>query len=459
MVPRSLRTRLVALFSIGTAVALVACLLALYVVLDHRLRSALDDDLGIRSEDLVASVGAGNVDIVATDPFAQLYAADGTLLAGSPSLAGDRLLDPAQVRRISGPTLDTRQVQGVRPLRVRMLSRRVAATGQVLTVAVPTRAVDRASTDALVLLALAAPLLVAALAVAGWLVVRAALHPVDVLRREAAEISTLDADRRLPAVSGDDEIARLAGTLDAMLGRLHVSFARERAFVDDASHELRTPIAVLRGELDLALAALEDSDLSEVGQSVRAAHGQVLRLSRLAEDLLLLAREREGTLVVSREPVDLLAVAEEEAHRLAPVFGVAVEVTGDVAIADADPDRVRQVLANLAANSAAAGARRIAVGVGPGGAGGRRPPMPGTERRPAAAAIEWADDGPGFPPDLLDSAFERFVRGDPARASDGGAGLGLSIVRAIVAAHGGRVAVRNGPPLGGAVVIVEFPPD
>jgi len=112
MVPRSLRTRLVALFSIGTAVALVACLLALYVVLDHRLRSALDDDLGIRSEDLVASVGAGNVDIVATDPFAQLYAADGTLLAGSPSLAGDRLLDPAQVRRISGPTLDTRQVQG-----------------------------------------------------------------------------------------------------------------------------------------------------------------------------------------------------------------------------------------------------------------------------------------------------------------------------------------------------------
>src|SRR6185312_5478187 len=136
MVPRSLRTRLVALFSIGTAVALVACLLALYVVLDHRLRSALDDDLGIRSEDLVASVGAGNVDIVATDPFAQLYAADGTLLAGSPSLAGDRLLDPAQVRRISGPTLDTRQVQGVRPLRVRMLSRRVAATGQVLTVAV-----------------------------------------------------------------------------------------------------------------------------------------------------------------------------------------------------------------------------------------------------------------------------------------------------------------------------------
>jgi signal transduction histidine kinase len=313
----------------------------------------------------------------------------------------------------------------------------------VLTVAVPTRTVDRASTDALVLLALAAPLLVAALAVAGWLVVRAALHPVDVLRREAAEISTLDADRRLPAVSGDDEIARLAGTLDAMLGRLHVSFARERAFVDDASHELRTPIAVLRGELDLALGALDDSDpdLGEVGQSVRAAHGQVLRLSRLAEDLLLLAREREGTLVVSREPIDLLTLAEEEARRLAPVFGVGVEVTGDAAIADADADRVRQVLANLAANSAAAGAARIEI------------------RVTSAATVEWADDGPGFPPDLLDSAFERFVRGDPARASDGGAGLGLSIVRAIVAAHGGRVAVRNGPPLGGAVVIVEFPPD
>ena len=435
--PRSLRTRLVALFVVGTALALVACLLVLYVALDHRLRSALDDDLGIRSDDLVASVRAGNTAVVSADPFAQLYAADGSLLAGSASLSGQRLLDAGQVNRVSARTLTDRTVRaGSRPLRLRLLSRRIPATGQVLTVAVPTRAVDRASTDTLVLLALATPLLVAALAAAGWLVVRAALRPVDALRREAAEISSLDTDRRLPTVAGDDEIARLAGTLDAMLGRLHVSFARERAFVDDASHELRTPIAVLRGEIDLALTALDDR--AEVEQSLLAAHGQVLRLSRLAEDLLLLARERAGTLVVNREPVHLLDLAAEEARRLAPVVGVAVEVTGTAAVADADADRVRQVLANLAANSAAAGATAVRVRVGPN------------------ATVEWADDGPGFPPDLLDSAFERFVRGDPARTASGGAGLGLSIVRAIVAAHAGQVTVRNGPPLGGAVVTVRF---
>ena len=141
----------------------------------------------------------------------------------------------------------------------------------------------------------------------------------SVLTTQAALISSLETDRRLPPVPGDDEIARLARTLDAMLDRLAATFARERAFVDDASHELRGPIAVLRGELELALSAIGES--AEVERSLRAALGETERLARLAEDLLLLARERAGLLVVRREPVDLLDLAADEARRLGPTLG------------------------------------------------------------------------------------------------------------------------------------------
>jgi two-component system OmpR family sensor kinase len=226
-----------------------------------------------------------------------------------------------------------------------------------------------------------------------------------------------------------------------MLARLEVAFARERAFVDDASHELRTPIAVLRGEIELALSSTQEPD--EVERSLQVALGQADRLSRLAEDLLLLARERVGSLVVRRESIDLLDFAIAAAHRLQPVLGLRIEVSGDPVVVPGDADRLRQVLANLAENSSAAGASvaRIRV-IG----------------EPAFAVVEVADDGPGFRSGLVDSAFERFVRGDEARTHGlSGAGLGLSIVRAVVSAHGGTVEARNGPPLGGAVVTARLP--
>ena len=127
--------------------------------------------------------------------------------------------------------------------------------------------------------------------------VRAALRPVDALTRKAAEISSLESGRKLSPVAGDDEIARLARTWTACWPGLAFTFARERAFVDDASHELRSPIAVLRGELEPAVAALHDK--AEVERSLRAALAETDRLTRLAEDLLLLARERAGMLVLT----------------------------------------------------------------------------------------------------------------------------------------------------------------
>jgi two-component system OmpR family sensor kinase len=439
---RSLRSRLVVLFAAGSLVVLVLSLSLLYVALTRQLSAALDADLQNRSNDLIAGLHNGDLSAVSGDPMAQVYNADGTLVFTSTDLTV-RLLSPEQVRAVQGAakasaTLPLGYDRKATP--VRLLSRQIGLSGDVLTVALPSGAVERGGLHQLTVLAIAAPLLVAMLAGLGWLLVRAALRPVDALTREAAAISTLETRRRLPAVAGDDEIARLAATLDAMLARLAVAFDRERAFVDDASHELRTPIAVLRGEIDLALSALDDP--AEVRQSLLAAQGQATRLSRLAEDLLLLARERDGSLLIHREPVDLVDLTAAEARALGPAVGLAVAVRGEPMVVEADAGRIRQVLANLAANSAAAGAGRVDVEV--------------TADR-EAASLRWADDGPGFAPGLLGSAFERFVRGDAARTSDSGAGLGLSIVRAVVTAHGGNAQIGNGSPFGGAVVTVRLP--
>lgn len=441
--PHSLRARLALVFGVGASVVLLLSLALLYAALDRQLDGAIDADLAGRSDDLVASVRAHDLTAVAGDPMAQLYTRDGIPIATSVAIAGRVLQDPATVRAVQDTTATSRTLPLGRagaPLRVRLLSQRVDATGQVLTVALPLAAVEDAGSRQLIVLAVAGPVLIVMLVTLGWLLLRAALRPVDLLTREAAAISNLDSDRQLPKVPGDDEIARLAGTLDGMLSRLSVAFARERAFVDDASHELRTPVAVLRGEIDLALAVVDDPD--EVRQSLLAAQGQAARLSRLAEDLLLLARERAGSLVVQRQPVDLTDMARTDARMLGPVVGLAVAVDGDPVIIDADADRLRQVLTNLAANSAAAGATAARVSV---------------TLEPGTACVEWADDGPGFPAGLLESAFERFVRGDASRTPATGAGLGLSIVRAVATAHGGTARLSNGPPLGGAVVTLRLP--
>lgn len=444
LVPRSLRGRLTLVFTVGAAIVLALCLALLYISLDRQLSSALDQDLSTRSGDLSAALQAGGDSaVVARDPLAQLYAADGALVASSPSLGERRLLSADDVTHLQRETPETRSVQlhdDAVPMQVRLLPRRLES-GQVLVVGVSGEPLRAARERLVAVLVLAAPILIGILAMAGWLVVRAALRPVDILTREAAAISSVETDRRLPTVPGDDEIARLARTLEGMLDRLRVAFARERAFVDDASHELRSPIAVLRGEIELALSALDEPD--EVERSLVSALSEAERLSRLAEDLLLLARERSGSLVVRQEPVDLMDLADSESRRLESLLGLRIEIRGDHAVVLGDSDQLRQVLVNLLHNSAAADAGTVQVRV---------------TASTSTATIEVADDGPGFPPAVLDSALERFVRGDAARTRGiSGAGLGLAIVRAIVTAHGGTVEARNDSPLGGAAVTVTLP--
>jgi len=275
---------------------------------------------------------------------------------------------------------------------------------------------------------------------------RAALSPVERLRRQVAAISGRGETSSIEVPSTRDEIAALAGTMNDLLGRLQGALARQRAFTADASHELRNPLAVLRGELELATRPGRSRE--DLAVAVRNAAAEAERLTRLTDDLLLLARSDEDRLSLRLASADirrlLMASAELAATRLAEA-GVTCRIDARPGTyATLDAGGIRQAVDNLVGN-----ALRFAPG--------------GSVIVLAARAdgtdldIEVRDDGPGFPAGFLPHAFERFRRPDSGRSrDDGGAGLGLAIVRAIVAAHGG-VATASNRPGGGAVVRLRLP--
>jgi signal transduction histidine kinase len=275
---------------------------------------------------------------------------------------------------------------------------------------------------------------------------RAALSPVERLRRQVAAISERGGAPAVEVPSTRDELAALAGTMNELLGRQQRALARQRAFVADASHELRTPLAVLRGELELA--ARPGRGLAELTAAVRNAEAEAERLARLTDDLLLLARSDEDRLGLRLEWTDigsLLSRSAELAGGRLAAAGVTARVEARPGTrADVDADRIRQAVDNLVDNALRFAPRGSVIVLAARAAG-------------ADLDIEVRDDGPGFPAGFLPHAFERFARPDSGRSrGDGGAGLGLAIVRAIAAAHGGVATARNKPG-GGAVVTLRLP--
>jgi signal transduction histidine kinase len=285
----------------------------------------------------------------------------------------------------------------------------------------------------LLVMATIGPLALLITAGAGWLLAGAALRPVEQMRREAAAVSASEPNRRLPVPRTGDELARLAATLNSMLDRLQEAMERERRFVDDASHELRTPLATLRGEIDLALARKRDAP--DLEASLRSAQEDVAHLQRLADDLLVMARMRGGRVPVHRVETSLATLTTRSVRAVesqAAAAGVTIDVDASDETVEVDPERIEQALRNLMENAVRltqpSGVVRVSA-----------------RRLDGFARFEVADSGPGFPPDLLARAFEPFTRGDVETTSAAGAGLGLSIVRAVAEAHGGSVSAENGP--------------
>jgi two-component system OmpR family sensor kinase len=281
----------------------------------------------------------------------------------------------------------------------------------------------------------------------GFWLVRVGLRPLDEMVDTADAIALGDIDRRIDASGGGREVVRLAHALNGAFDARQTSEETLRQFVADASHELRTPLTSIRGYAEL-LRAGAVPDAEDADRAVRRIEAEAARMGVLVEDLLLLARMDQGR-PLRREQVDLTIVAADaaaDAKAVEPDRPVTLSAREPVLVTG-DEARLRQVLSNLLANVRDHTPAGTPVDVS-------------VRREGEAGVVEVADHGPGIPADAAEHAFDRFWRVDPARThrtgAAGGAGLGLSIVAAIAAAHGGKVALSTTPG-GGATFTVTIP--
>jgi signal transduction histidine kinase len=305
--------------------------------------------------------------------------------------------------------------------RTRLLARPLPG-GRALVVATSMVERERALEELGSVLLIGGPLILIVSSAAGYLVAAAALRRVDRMRRRADEIRAFTPEARLPTPRARDELGRLADTLNAMLTRLEASGARERSFLAEASHELRTPLAILKTEVEVALH--EDADEAELRAALASIGEEAERLTRLAEDLLVILRGDDGNLPLELQPV----VVDEFSRRIAGRFAVTTDreigadIERDIAVR-ADPARLEQALSNLVDNA-------LRHGDGPVRITARR----GREH----VELHVTDTGPGFPPGQAERAFDA-----AGSAGAGGFGLGMAIDRAIAHAHGGDVGAAN----------------
>jgi len=420
------------------AMVLMLASAALFVFV--RLQADLDDRIDASLNSRMAALDEAQREpslagVALDDPeeaFAQLLSPSGKVLDSVGTLRGPAL-SPADARRAAGETVAVeRELPGVDG-RVRLLARSGGGDGAAIVV-VGQSLVDRndALSNVVSSFVVGGAVAIVLASMIGYLLAAASLAPVEAMRRRAREVSLLPGDEGLPLPAAHDEIRRLGETLNEMLARLRAAFEREGRFVADASHELRTPIAIIKTELEGALQVAGYD--SSVHASLVAATEECDRLAQLAEDLLVIARAADGHLPMAPELVEvraLLAGVRDRFVDRALRRGRAIRIEAELdQLVHADPVRVRQALGNLIDNALRHGGGEIALVA--------RHLANGIE-------IDVSDEGPGFPPDLVARAFERFARGDRSRSGEG-VGLGLSIVQAIADAHGGSATVVGTAP-------------
>ncbi|MGW4356549.1 ATP-binding protein [Nocardia sp. NPDC004582] len=314
---------------------------------------------------------------------------------------------------------------------------RIAATGapndRVVVVAVTLSDRDAAVDDLSRELAVAFPLVLIAAAVGAYWLAMAALRPVERMRARAAAITEVDPAARLPVPPANDEISRLGNTFNDLLTRLHAAVDRERRFVADAGHELRTPLGLLTTELELALRRPRGN--AELTSALRSALDEVERLSRLAQAMLAATADRPRDPGDPIPEVNLRDVLEAAIIRHGDAArDITLECPADVRVR-ADPDDLDRIVTNLLDNALEHGAPPIEIRV---------------ETTGSTVLVRVRDHGPGMDPDFLPHAFDRFSRADSAR-THGGSGLGLAIVKTLALRINARVTATNHPD-GGLVI-------
>ncbi len=466
----SLRGRLLLALGVAVLVALAVADVVTYSVLRSSLIGQVDQTLARAFPEAAPGFGGGGrfgpppAGVVHDVPgaFVEQRDADGAVVFKSPAVvAGGHTYEPALPRQLTVPGEATTYFSapattaGGPPFRVLVAA---MADGSQLVVALPLSSeLDTLHRLWLTEVAVTGAALLAAVAL-GWWLVRLGLRPLAAVEETAAAIASGALDRRVPGAERRTEVGRLARSLNLMLGRIEQAFSqrlasearlrqseeRMRRFVADASHELRTPLAAVSAYAELFTrgAGRRPADLDRVMAGIGS---ETERMKVLVEDLVLLAHLDEGR-PLSRQPVELVALCADAVHAAQAVGpGWPLELVAEAPLEVlGDPARLRQVVDNLLANV-------------------RAHTPPGTRATVKVraegdrAVLEVLDAGPGLDPEAGRHVFERFYRADPSRArATGGAGLGLSIVAAIVAAHGGQVAVGPGPA-GGLAVKVDLP--
>lgn len=441
--------------STAAAVVVVALALAVgaavfVVLLQRALIAGVQEEATSRAAEVAAQVRTEGVtrldqDLSSTTRGGQLVQVvdpAGTVVAAS----SDRALRAplSNARPADGQVVDVRisrvpLFDDDSPYLVVVAGAASAGTTYRVVVAGPITAQQQSVGTALSLLLLGLPLLVLLVGAATWMLVGRALAPVERMRSRLAAVGGSTVGERLPVPSTNDEIARLAVTMNQMLERLDQAGRTQRRFVADASHELRSPLATLAASVEVAQADPSGRSWAELSPVMA---DEVARMGRLVGDLLLLARVDEHDLRPALHEVDLDDLVDDQVRRLRAHPRLVVRADVEPTRVLGDRERLAQVLTNLADNAARHAAGHVRLSLHPDGAG-------------ALVVVE--DDGPGVPAAERERVFERFVRlDDSRRRSSGGSGLGLAIVREVVRAHGGDVRITDADG-GGCRVEVRLP--
>ncbi|HEY3673868.1 MAG TPA: HAMP domain-containing sensor histidine kinase [Acidimicrobiia bacterium] len=410
--PQTVRVRLTIVATLAFALTLSAAAFGLVRVVHTNLVDRIEETNQTQLDELAAAVNRGDLE---PPPVRECIQVPGGYLC-SQAHPDQRGVEAAQ-----------RELQ--------------TTAGNITLVAQQSTATVNRTVDSVTdVLLFAVPAMIALVAIAAWYFTGRALKPVEAIRLQAESITGTTMDRRVPEPDTDDEIGRLARTMNAMLARLETSAQKQRQFVSDASHELRSPLASIRTNLEVALHNPARADWPEVAERALA---EDVRMEDTVSELLDLARldEAEGPAPLATLPevdVDELVLDDTVQQRRVPVD------TGRVSAGRVHGrrDQLQRVVRNLLDNAARHANSKVAVGLV-------------TDDEFVELTVD--DDGPGIRPEDRELVFERFTRLDDGRARDaGGLGLGLSMVKSITEHHGGTVAVEDAP-LGGARLRVRLP--
>ena len=405
--------------------------------LNTTLQSRADDVAAVVRQEGVAGLGRHRALLAGGDFATQVLDRRGAVLFSTGDGDAAPLVGAAQVREAGSGS-----VYIDRGERERFLVRHGPDAGTVLVVRASLEQRERALELLNGALLVGGALTLLLVAIAGYTLAGAVLRPMEAMREAAAEISDIDPTARLPLPPAEDEVYRLGVTLNRMLARLQRSRDREREFFSDASHELRSPLTILKTEVEIALRT--DNPPEALRAALRTAGAEADRLINLAEDLLLIARSDSGAMEIDRRSAPASEVMQRVERRFrvrARESGRALTVAdGEELTLDVDVPRVEQALSNLVENALRHGGGAIDLVV---------------RGDDGHAELHVLDDGPGVPPEFIPHAFERFSRAQTGRTG-GGTGLGLAIVQLIAGAHGGRAGIGN-RPTGGTDAWLELP--